>query len=293
MRVRKAVFPVAGLGTRFLPITKSTPKELLPLIDTPIIKFATDEAIAAGIDTLIFVTGRMKRSIGDFYDANLELEYHLGAARKDAELEQIRSIVPTGINCLFVRQPAPVGLGDAVLRAAPAVGDEPFAVLLADDLMTGPILPTTQLVESHGRHGGSVISALEVDRSEVSKYGILHRGAEDAEGLISVPGIVEKPTAAAAPSTLASMGRYVFDPAIFSALRSIGPGANGEIQLADAINTLARRGQVHARRLVSKRYDCGSKFGYLEAIIDHALSQPEYRDRFSALIRQRLANLDG
>ena len=287
------MFPVAGLGTRFLPITKAIPKELLPLIDTPIIKFATDEAIAAGIDTLIFVTGRMKRSIGDFYDANLELEYHLGAAGKGAELEQIRSVVPAGINCLFVRQPAPSGLGDAVLRAAPAVGDEPFAVLLADDLMTGPVLPTAQLVESHGRHGGSVISALEVDRSEVSKYGILHPGTEDAEGLISVPGIVEKPKADAAPSNLASMGRYVFDPAIFSVLQGIAPGANGEIQLADAINILAQRGQVHARRLEGRRYDCGSKFGYLEAFVDHALAQPEYRDRFADLIRRRLADLDG
>ncbi len=286
------MFPVAGLGTRFLPITKAIPKELLPLIDTPIIKFATDEAIAAGIDTLIFVTGRAKRSIGDFYDANLELEHHLGQAGKDAELEQIRSVVPAGVNCLFVRQPAPAGLGDAVLRAAPAVGDEPFAVLLADDLMIGDRLPTAELVEAHGRHGGSVISAIEVERSEVSKYGILHPGSEDAEGLISVPGMIEKPSLDRAPSTLASMGRYVFDPSIFDALRAIGPGANGEIQLADAINALAQRGQVRARRISARRYDCGSKFGYLEAIVDHALAQPQYRDRFAALMRRRLADLD-
>lgn len=293
-RVTKAVFPVAGLGTRFLPATKAMPKELLPIIDKPIVQFAVEEAIAAGITDLIFITGRAKRAIGDHFDANLELEWQLAAKGKDAERDMVRNIVPPGVNCIFIRQPEPKGLGDAVLCAAPAVGDQPFAVLLADDLMRGPVLPTTELTRAFAESGRNILSVSEVDLAEVSKYGIVrpHKDAarhEDAKGQIEVAGLVEKPKPDQAPSRLASFGRYVFDAEIFDVLRRLGPGAGGEIQLADAIDILASRGRVAALPCRARRYDCGAKFGYLTAIVDHALDHPEYREPFLTLIRDRLA----
>lgn len=292
MKVTKAVFPVAGLGTRFLPATKVLPKEMLPIIDKPIVQFAVEEAIAAGITDLIFVTGRAKRAIGDHFDANLELEHHLRKVGKDLEAQVIRNIVPPGINCIFIRQPEPAGLGDAVLRAAPAVGNAPFAVLLADDLMVGDELPTDQLVRAHEAHGGTQLSVLEVEDDEISKYGIVRPGPLGPDGMPRVDGLIEKPKLADAPSRLASMGRYVFDAEIFDILRLLGPGANGEIQLADAIDVLAGRGRVHAQAMTARRYDCGAKFGYLEAVLDHAMTRPEFADRFIALMRSRLAALD-
>jgi len=294
--VTKAVFPVAGLGTRFLPATKAMPKELLPIIDKPIIQFAVEEAIAAGITDLIFITGRAKRAIGDHFDANLELEWQLGAKGKTAERDMVRNIVPPGVNCIFIRQPEPKGLGDAVLCAAPAVGRQPFAVLLADDMMCGAHLPTTDLVQAFARTGRNLLSVAEVELSEVSKYGIVRphngkpKGGEPGE--VSVAGLVEKPKAAEAPSRLASFGRYVFDPEIFDVLRRLGPGANDEIQLADAIDILATRGRVSALPCRAQRYDCGSKFGYLTAIVDNALSHPEFRAPFLDLLRDRLAQTD-
>lgn len=291
-RVTKAVFPVAGLGTRFLPATKAMPKELLPIIDKPIVQFAVEEAIAAGITDLIFITGRAKRAIGDHFDANLELEWQLAARGKAAERDMVRNIVPQGVNCIFIRQPEPKGLGDAVLCAAPAVGREPFAVLLADDLMRGAELPTAQLIRAFEATGRNLLSVAEVGPDEVSSYGIVRPGPRGpgAGGEIAVAGLVEKPAPDKAPSRLASFGRYVFDAEVFDVLRRLVPGAGGEIQLADAIDILAARGRVGAMPCPARRYDCGSKLGYLTAIIDHALEHPDFRGPALALMRDRLAH---
>jgi len=288
-RITKAVFPVAGLGTRFLPATKAMPKELLPIIDKPIIQYAVEEALAAGITELIFVTGRAKRAIEDHFDANLELEAQLAARGKDGLRDAVRNIVPEGVHCIFVRQPEPLGLGDAVLRAAPVVGREPFAVLLADDLMQGETLPTRALVDAFAAHPVTTLSVDEVEFDAVSRYGIVRPGPAPEGGGIAVAGLVEKPAPGDAPSRLASFGRYVFTAEIFDILRGLSPGAGGEIQLADAIDVLARRGQVAAILNPSRRYDCGSKFGYLTALVDHALADPEFAAPFAALIRDRLA----
>ncbi|MCC6001331.1 MAG: UTP--glucose-1-phosphate uridylyltransferase GalU [Pararhodobacter sp.] len=289
-RITKAVFPVAGLGTRFLPATKAMPKELLPIIDKPIIQYAVEEAVAAGITDLIFVTGRNKRAVGDHFDANLELENQLTAKGKHALRDMVRNIVPEGVNCMFIRQPEPLGLGHAVLCAAPAVGDKPFAVLLADDLMKGAVLPTQALVDAHERTGGTILSVAEVALEDVKKYGIVAPGNRTESGLWEVRRVVEKPEPAQSPSRLASFGRYVFDAEVFDILRRLKPGAGGEIQLADAIDDLAGRGRVMAIENPSKRYDCGDKFGYLEAILDFALADPEYGAPFARLIKERLAD---
>jgi len=261
------------------------PKELLPIIDKPIIQYAVEEAVAAGITDLIFITGRPKRAIGDHLDANLELEFQLTQRGKHAERDMVRNIVPPGVNCIFIRQPEPKGLGDAVLCAAPAVGNAPFAVLLADDLMKGDYLPTSELVEAHFKNPGTFLCVTEVEDEHVSKYGIVRPGAD---GPYSVGGLVEKPKLSDAPSRLASMGRYVFEPEIFDILRTLGPGAGNEIQLADAIDALAKVGRVHALPMSAQRYDCGSKLGYLSAIIDHALDREEFRDKMLDMMRARL-----
>lgn len=291
-RITKAVFPVAGFGTRFLPATKAMPKELLPIIDKPLVQFAVEEAVAAGITELIFVTGRNKRAVGDHFDVNLELESQLLAKGRQDLRDMVRNIVPEGVSCIFVRQPEALGLGHAVLCAAPAVGDKPFAVLLADDLMHGPTLPTSALVSAFDRVQRTILSVSEVPWDEVSKYGILRPGQPTDDGLLAVEGLTEKPAAGQAPSNMASFGRYVFTPEIFDILRHIKPGAGGEIQLADAIDILAARGRVVALRNPSTRYDCGDKFGYLTAIVDLALANPLYSDRFGALLRDRIGRLD-
>ncbi len=290
--ITKAVFPVAGLGTRFLPATKAMPKELLPIIDKPIVQYAVEEAVAAGITELIFVTGRNKRAVGDHFDANLELENQLLSKGKTELRDMVRNIVPEGVSCIFVRQPEPLGLGHAVLCAAPAVGDNPFAVLLADDLMQGQTLPTAALVAAFEKKAQALLSVSEVPHTQVSKYGILRPGATGADGFIAVEGLIEKPDPDDAPSNMASFGRYVFTSEIFGILRSLPPGAGGEIQLADAIDLLAARGKVSAIVNPARRYDCGDKFGYLSAIVDFALEAPEYRDDFIALLRSRLADFD-
>lgn len=292
-KITKAVFPVAGLGTRFLPATKAMPKELLPIIDKPIVQYAVEEAIAAGITELVFVTGRNKRAVGDHFDANLELEAQLVAKGKHEIRDMVRNIVPEGVSCIFVRQPEPLGLGHAVLCAAPAVGDNPFVVLLADDLMHGETLPTQALVNAYQTKPQTTLSVSEVDYADVSKYGILKTGAADENGLMPVERIVEKPAREDAPSNLASFGRYVFSPEIFAVLRDLKPGAGGEIQLADAIDQLAQEGKVSAIKNPSQRYDCGDKFGYLTAIVDVALANPEYREPFMALIRDRMDKASG
>ena len=292
-RISKAVFPVAGLGTRFLPATKAMPKELLPIIDKPIIQYAVEEAIAAGITDLVFVTGRPKRAIGDHFDANLELEFQLAQKGKHAERDMVRNIIPQGVNCIFVRQPEPKGLGDAVLCAAPAVGNEPFVVLLADDLMMGNTLPTGEMVNAYAEAPSNYLCVTEVEDENVHKYGIVRPGPAGPDGRVTVAGLIEKPSLSEAPSRLASMGRYVFDPEIFPILRGLKPGAGGEIQLADAIDVLAAQGRVKAMGMSARRYDCGSKFGYLTAIVDHALAHEEFRDRFLVLMRDRLAAQPG
>lgn len=262
--IRKAVFPVAGFGTRFLPATKAMPKELMPIVDKPLIQYAAEEAVAAGIDTLIFVTGRNKRAIEDHFDNNQELEMALRAKGKDHQADMVKNILPKGVECIFVRQPEQLGLGHAVLCAERAVGSEPFAVLLADDFLaykgTGI---TAELVSAFKESGKTQLSVMEVKGPDISKYGVLELNG----GLGSVAGLVEKPDADNAPSNLASIGRYVLTPDIFDILRLLSAGAGGEIQLADAINAQAANNSVEALKLNGRRFDCGSVQGYLDAIM--------------------------
>lgn len=266
-KIKKAVFPVAGLGTRFLPATKAMPKELLPILDKPLIQYAVEEAIAAGVDTLIFVTGRNKRAIEDHFDNNQELDFALRAKGKDAQANMVKNILPYGVECIFVRQPEQLGLGHAVLCAERAVGNEPFAVLLADDLITyeGRGV-TTDLVQSFEYSGKTQLSVMEVDEPDISKYGIIIPNGEPG----SVAGLVEKPNPHRAPSNLASIGRYVLTPDIFDVLREQRAGSGGEIQLTDAINVQALNKMVEAVTLNGCRFDCGSVRGYLDAIMHMA-----------------------
>jgi len=254
-KIRKAVFPVAGFGTRFLPATKAMPKELLPIVDKPLIQYAAEEAIAAGIDTLIFVTGRNKRAIEDHFDNNQELEMALRAKGKDEQADMIKNIFPEGVQCIFVRQAEQLGLGHAVLCAERAVGGDPFAVLLADDFLTDyePGV-TADLAQAFASTGKSQLSVMEVDGPDISKYGVVVPNGSD-EG---IAGLVEKPDADDAPSNLASIGRYVLTPDILNTLRGISAGSGGEIQLADAINIHARQGSVETDLLQGRRFDCGS-----------------------------------
>ena len=262
MTIKKAVFPVAGFGTRFLPVTKAMPKELLPIVDKPLIQYAAEEAIAAGIDTLIFVTGRNKRAIEDHFDANHELETMLRAKGKDAQADMVRNILPAGVECIFVRQAEQLGLGHAVLCAARAVGRDPFAVLLADDFLTDykPGV-TADLAQAFASTGKSQLSVMEVDGPDISKYGVVVPNGSVA----GIAGLVEKPDAHDVPSNLASIGRYVLTPDIFETLRGIEAGSGGEIQLADAINIHAQQGAVETVRLNGRRFDCGSVSGFMRA----------------------------
>ncbi len=265
--IRKAVFPVAGLGTRFLPATKAMPKEMLPVVDKPLIQYAVEEAVAAGITDLIFVTGRNKRAIEDHFDSAPELEAELIKKNKQDLLNAVRGVLPPHINCLYIRQSAPLGLGHAVLSAAPAVGNEPFAVLLADDLIDADRPALAQLIDAAQAHRGSVLGVQDVPREDTSKYGIVATTPIDAR-TERVSGIVEKPAPADAPSTLAVVGRYVLDAEIFKHLRATQPGAGNEIQLTDGIASLMRELPVFAHRYDGKRYDCGNKTGMFEATVD-------------------------
>jgi UTP--glucose-1-phosphate uridylyltransferase len=268
MRVKKAVFPVAGLGTRFLPATKASPKEMLPIVDKPLIQYAVEEAAAAGITEMIFVTGRHKRAIEDHFDAAPELEAELAAKNKAALLEMARNILPRGVSCIYTRQASALGLGHAVLCAEPAVGNEPFAVLLADDLLDAEVSVTQQLVRQFEQLGGSVLGVQDVPREETDKYGIVSVAPSvasvDARSS-RIEAIVEKPAPAQAPSTLGVVGRYVLEPGIFQALREIGRGTGGEIQLTDGIARLMQTRPVFAHRYEGRRFDCGSKLGFWEA----------------------------
>ena len=283
-RIRKAVFPVAGLGTRFLPATKVAAKEMLPVIDKPLIQYATEEAIAAGITELIFVTGRTKRSIEDHYDNTPELERELQARNKIKELEQVRDVLPPGVNCIALRQSVPLGLGHAVLCAKSVIGDEAFAVILADDLIAnngdGCML---QMTKAYDREACSMVAVEQVPKNETDRYGIVSVSGEKGP-LARVDAIIEKPAPAEAPSNLGVVGRYILAPEIFAALENTKPGAGGEIQLTDAIATLVDEGGVKAYRFEGKRYDCGSKLGYLEATVELALKHPELGGDFRAFL---------
>lgn len=262
-KVRKAVFPVAGYGTRFLPATKAMPKELLPIVDKPLIQYAAEEAIAAGIDTLIFVTGRNKRAIEDHFDNNQELEMALRKKGKNEQADMVKNILPEGVECIFVRQPEQLGLGHAVLCAERAVGNDPFAVLLADDFLTYEGYGiTADLVCSFEVSGKTQLSVMEINGLDISKYGVVLPNREPR----SVAGLIEKPDANHAPSNLASIGRYVLTPDIFDIIRNQTVGFGGEVQLADAINSQAENDAVEFVMLNGRRFDCGSVRGYVEAI---------------------------
>jgi len=289
-RVTKAVFPVAGLGTRFLPATKASPKEMLPVVDKPLIQYAVEEAIAAGITEMIFVTGRSKRAIEDHFDKAFELEVELEAKNKQALLEVVRSIKPANVECYYVRQPEALGLGHAVLCAAKLVGDTPFAVMLADDLIDGDPPVMKQMVDIYNHYNCSVLGVEEISPDQTRSYGVVD-GREWEEGVIKMSGIVEKPAPEEAPSNLGVVGRYILTPRVFNHLRELKPGAGGEFQLTDAIQSLLGQEQVLAYRYQGTRYDCGSKLGYLKATVEFALKHPEVSAGFRDYLEQRGTHL--
>jgi UTP--glucose-1-phosphate uridylyltransferase len=285
-KIRKAVFPVAGMGTRFLPATKANPKEMLPIVDKPLIQYAAEEAEAAGVTSLVFVTGRNKRSIPDHFDKAYELESELNEAGKTALLEKVQNILPEDVSCIYLRQSEALGLGHAVLCAEPVVADEPFAVILADDLIRGDngIGALEQMAKVYERYQCSVILVEEVPQEETSKYGIVEIVDDDGE-TATITSIVEKPKPADAPSNLGVVGRYILTPRIFSLIKQTGRGAGGEIQLTDAIAELLKYEKVRAYRVKGKRYDCGSKLGYLEATVELGLAHKELGDSFKSYLK--------
>ena len=279
-RVRKAVFPVAGLGTRFLPATKACPKELLPIVDKPLIQYAVEEAAAAGITDMIFITGRTKRAIEDHFDKAYELESELAKAGKRAILAELQSLIPRGLSFSYVRQIQPLGLGHAVLCARPLIGAEPFAVILPDDLIDAPVPVMRSMVELHARHGASVIAVENVDPSLVHQYGVIEPG-NSRDDVHTILGLVEKPRQEAAPSTLAVVGRYVLSPRVFDHIASGADGRTGEIQLTDAIRGLLAHEQAIAYEFEGDRYDCGSKLGYLKAQVCFGRNHPDFGSEFT------------
>lgn len=291
MTIRKAVFPVGGLGTRFLPATKAIPKEMLPVVDKPLIQYAVEEAYAAGIREMIFVTGRHKRAIEDHFDTAFELETELEAGNKHALLSLVHAIKPDDMDCVYVRQPRALGLGHAVLCAERLVGDEPFAVLLADDLMIGDQQgaggPTVlqQMVAAFEQSPGTVLAVQDVPRADTRRYGVVDVHGVD-QALAEVFAMVEKPAPEVAPSTLAVAGRYILTPAVFESVRRQPRGAGGEIQLTDGIAALIGKEKVQAFRYQGTRYDCGSKEGFLQATIDLALANEELSESVRAHIRR-------
>ena len=287
-KITKAVFPVAGLGSRFLPATKASPKEMLPVVDKPLIQYAVEEAAAAGITDMIFITGRNKRAIEDHFDKAYELETELALRNKSELLEAVQAATPPGINCIYIRQSEALGLGHAVLCAAPVVGDEPFAVILADDLIDAEVPVIKQMVDIASRENVSTIGVMEVPADDIGSWGIVETtGAEVKDNVSRVTRIVEKPKPGSTPSTLAVVGRYVFTPAIFDHLRSIQAGAGGEIQLTDGIARLMNEERVIAYRFEGRRYDCGRKLGYLEATVAFGLKHPETGEGFARFLAER------
>jgi len=286
--IRKAVFPVAGLGTRFLPATKANPKEMLTVVDKPLIQYAAEEAIAAGVEELIFVTSSSKRAIEDHFDKNFEMETELERKGKTELLKLVRNVVPKGVSCVYVRQPEALGLGHAVLCAKPVVGDEPFAVILADDLIDGGEHThcMVQMAKTFEYNRCSVLGVEEVPHEDTEKYGIV-KSDLITEGLSRVSSIVEKPKPDEAPTNLAVVGRYILTPRIFELLENIPKGAGGELQLTDAIAALLKEEQVLAYQFKGERYDCGSKLGYLKATVEYALQHDELSEEFRSYLRDR------
>ena len=286
MHIKKAIFPVAGLGTRFLPATKAQPKEMLPVVDKPLIQYAVEEAYAAGVREMIFVTGRHKRPIEDHFDMTFELEVALEQAGKEELLHVVRSVKPDDMECIYVRQPQALGLGHAVLCGQRLIGNEPFAVLLADDLMVGEPAVLTQMVEQYNEWRVSILAVQEVPAEQTQRYGIV-AGTPVNERLLNVERIVEKPAPADAPSRLGVAGRYILTPGVFHEITHQKRGVGGEIQLTDGIAGLLRREKVFAYRYEGRRYDCGSKEGFLQANVELALAHPQlgpgFRDYLKSL----------
>ncbi|MEO7623837.1 MAG: UTP--glucose-1-phosphate uridylyltransferase GalU [Gallionella sp.] len=282
-KITKAVFPVAGMGSRFLPATKVSPKEMMPIVDKPLIQYAVEEAVAAGITDMVFITGRNKRSIEDHFDKAYELEAELEMRNKQELLRLVRDVIPPHINCIYIRQVEPLGLGHAVLCAKPIVQDEPFAVILADDLIDGEVPATQQMVEIFQQHQCSILGVQNVPREQTGQYGIVSSVPLSSD-LEQVNGIVEKPAPADAPTTLAVVGRYILTPRIFYYLEKVQAGTGGEIQLTDGIAALMKEEKMLAYRFGGTRYDCGSKLGYLTATVALGLKHPEVRDEFAAYL---------
>ena len=285
-KLRKAVFPVAGLGSRFLPVTKASPKEMLPIVDKPLIQYAVEEAAAAGITEMVFVTGRNKRAIEDHFDKAYELETELERKGKDMLLQMVRSVLPEGVRCIYIRQAEPLGLGHAVLCAQPVVGAEPFAVVLADDLIDADPPAMTRMGQIFEREGSSLLGVEEVPRDQTQSYGIVTIDRMQGD-FARIHSIVEKPRPAEAPSNLAVIGRYVLTPRIFDLLAELPPGKGGEIQLTDAISELLVHERVLAVRLPGKRFDCGSKLGYLQATVEYGLRHAETGEDFAHYLKSR------
>ncbi|HFC8837670.1 TPA: UTP--glucose-1-phosphate uridylyltransferase GalU [Neisseria subflava] len=282
--IKKCVFPVAGMGTRFLPATKASPKEMLPIVDKPLIQYAVEEAVEAGCTEMVFITGRNKRSIEDHFDKAYELETELELRQKDKLLAHVRDILPPNITCMYIRQTEALGLGHAVLCAQAAVGNEPFAVILADDLIDTPKGALKQMVDVYNQSGNSILGVETVDPSQTGSYGIVE--VEKLKSYQRITNIVEKPKPEEAPSNLAVVGRYILTPRIFDLLTNLPRGAGGEIQLTDGIARLLDHEFVLAHAFDGKRYDCGSKLGYLEATVAYGLKHPETGEQFKELLKQ-------
>ena len=289
--VKAVVFPVAGRGTRFLPVTKASPKEMLPIVDKPLIQYAVDEALSAGADTLVFITGSSKRAIEDHFDSNPELESVLLAQDKQELLATLRGILPSWASCVYIRQPAPLGLGHAVLCARPVIGNAPFMVHLADDLIDAKVSCLKQMTEVFTKYQGSVLGVQNVPRSDTDKYGIVSLESSVAPRVGKMSHIVEKPKPAEAASTLAVVGRYLLSGSVFDDLAKIGKGAGGEIQLTDGIARLMQREPVYAFEFEGKRYDCGSKLGYLQATVEYGLKHPSLGPEFANYLREMVPKL--
>ena len=289
--IKNAVFPVAGRGTRFLPLTKASAKEMLPIVDKPLIQYAVDEALSAGAETLVFVTGKAKRAIEDHFDSDTELEASLQAQGKQELLDALRGILPGWASCVYIRQPAPLGLGHAVLCARPVIGNAPFMVHLADDLIDAQVPCLKQMVDAYARHGGSLLGVQSVPKQDTDKYGIVSVEKQVAPGVSLMSHIVEKPKPDKAPSTLAVVGRYVLSGSIFEDLAKIGKGAGGEIQLTDGIAQLMGREPVYAFEFEGKRYDCGSKLGFLQATVEYGLKHPSLGRDFAAYLKDYVGTL--
>jgi UTP--glucose-1-phosphate uridylyltransferase len=285
-KLKKAVFPVAGLGSRFLPVTKASPKEMLPVVDKPLIQYAVEEAAAAGITDMIFVTGRNKRAIEDHFDKAYEIETELEKKNKDGLLHMVRSVLPEGVRCIYIRQAEPLGLGHAVLVAQPVVGDDPFAVILADDLMDSQPPAIARMAEIFDREQCSLLGVEEVPRDQTASYGIVT--IDKMQGDVArIHSIVEKPKPKDAPSNLAVIGRYVLTNRIFEMLGQVTPGAGGEIQLTDGISALLAQERALAVRLPGRRFDCGSKLGYLQATVEFGVRHPEIGPEFTQYLKNR------